>query len=564
MNRISGKSFTLTIASVAILAACGGGGGGGSSVPGASPAAGVSPSPPATPAAPATPSAPATPADTTPPAAPGGSWLTFNPSPVDVTAYEGEVAEFKIAAASSQVIDKKFNVGIVDSRGLIAADVALSTDDPKVPLATLHTVAGLKQGKYATTLEVRLCEDAPATCKSPLPGSPWYVPLALTVKAPTHFTALSALSGVPAWSTYQGNASHTGYVPASFDTAAFNRRWGVAAPVKDPSLGYGTTKAPALDNGKAYLASGTILGPWVLRALDEDSGTTVWSVDMGTKVTVNPPAAANGKVYIVATAGRDTFLYIYDQANGNLIGKTAMQSQGQMYQAPTVFGDAVYNDEGLFDGLARFNAADGRLAWSVRASSQRSGWTPAVDAAHAYVYLQNTLTVTNVADGSTAYTIDVPGDMGQSSDPYANAVILGNQVAYSASGRRLVAFDLAKHSVAWQTDGHARGQPALANGILYVSGANGSTLEAHLAGTGVLLWSTILPRIGTQYGSEFNTVLATDTLAFLVSQDSTVAVDLATHKVAWTYPLGGKLAISNRGVLYIVAESGQIAAVNLK
>jgi len=142
--------------------------------------------------------------------------------------------------------------------------------------------------------------------------------------------------------------------------------------------------------------------------------------------------------------------------------------------------------------------------------------------------------------------------------------VLGNGVAYRRDGRRLIGFDLAKRSTAWVNIATPNGQPALANGVLYVAGSRGTTLEARAASTGALQWSTTLPRQSVGYSSEFRNVIVTDKLAFAASSDSTVAVDLATHAVVWTYPLGGMLSISNRGVLYIVTDQGQIAAINLR
>ena len=550
MNTKARRSFFLALCSAAVLTACGGGGGGST----ATPVANTSPPP----------VAPVTPVDPAPPATPGGSWLTFTPSPVSVTTYEGDTTQFRITATSIQTFTKRFNVGVVDSKGLISTDVEVDMSSALTAVTALRTSTALKQGTYSTNIEVRLCEDEPQTCKLPLPGSPWYVPLTVTVKPGTNLTALSAMPGVPSWSTYQGNAAHSGYVPAAFNAAAFTRRWGILAEARNPSEGVRLATEPVLDNGKLYLARSAWVGHSNLVAIDEATGQTAWSVDIGDQSLVNPPAAANGKIYLVATVDlRNTFLFVFDQVSGALISKTLMESQGQTMLAPTVFGDGVYTDYGLFDGLARFGAADGRLAWSIRLT-QLSGWTPAVDASHAYVYLNGRLNVIDVANGNIAYTIDIPLDDGEGIGSAFGAVVLGNGVAYRRDGRRLIGFDLAKRSTAWVNIATPNGQPALANGVLYVAGSRGTALEARAASTGALQWSTTLPRQSVGYSSEFRNVIVTDKLAFAASSDSTVAVDLATHAVVWTYPLGGMLSISNRGVLYIVTDQGQIAAINLR
>ena len=60
------------------------------------------------------------------------------------------------------------------------------------------------------------------------------------------------------------------------------------------------------------------------------------------------------------------------------------------------------------------------------------------------------------------------------------------------------------------------------------------------------------------------TIIVTRNLAFVSSAEITQAVDLVTKKVVWSYPQGGKLAISARGVLYIFSDAGALVAVNLR
>ena len=182
----STRSLVLSLAVATVLAACGGGGGDpGSTLP-ASPVGGTGPASPANPApAPANPTnpAPTDPGTPAPPAVtPGGSWLTLTPSSVALTVNKGESRTFQITAKSNRIVTQAFNVGVIDSTGLITTDVQLSAISDLEYVATLHTAPGLPAGTRTTYLEVRLCEDAPLTCRVPLPGSPWYVPLTVTVQ----------------------------------------------------------------------------------------------------------------------------------------------------------------------------------------------------------------------------------------------------------------------------------------------------------------------------------------------------------------------------------------------
>lgn len=533
------RSLAGLIASLA-LAACGGGS---SDNPGNGSSTGNSGAPPV--------SGGTSPVNSGPPVTPGGEWLKLTASTNSVSTYESEDATFSIIATSSRTFEKPVNIGVVDKQGLISTDVKLSNNSALEYLAKVRTASGLRPGTHTTYLEVRLCEDAPETCKTPLPGSPWYVPLTVLVRPDTNLGTLSVVPGVAPWSTFQGNASHTGFVPATFSASGFNRRW---ASVLAPN---NSLNAVAVENGKVFVTRGAWFGEWALQAIDESTGQTAWTVNLGTLSRVNAPAAGDGKVYVTSTGHQDTFFWVFDQGTGKLLGKTAMNSQWQAYPAPTVYGGNVYTGGGYYGGLSKFRS-DATQEWFGELP-QYDGWTPAVDPTYAYAYLGGTLHALWVSDGRPAFTIANPdyswyGYTGTS-------VVLGSQMAYVADGGRLIGFDLAGRKLAWSVNNSARSQPALASGNLYVTGALGTTLEARKAADGQLQW---VANLAPKTNEVFTNVIVTNSHAFVSSAENTVAIDLATHDVVWKYALGGSLSISERGVLYIASPTGKLAAVNLR
>jgi hypothetical protein len=172
------NTLILGLMTAALLAACGGGGGSpGAATTPAGASAGSTPPPLAS-------TPPATGAGTTPAPTPtpGGGWLTLSPSPVSLTVNQGQSMAFNVTARSSQTVAETFSVGIYDTKGLVTSDVQVNAQSQLEYVATLHTSPTLAPGTYTTNLEVRLCLDSPLTCRSQLAGSPWYLPLTITVK----------------------------------------------------------------------------------------------------------------------------------------------------------------------------------------------------------------------------------------------------------------------------------------------------------------------------------------------------------------------------------------------
>ncbi|GGY40381.1 outer membrane protein assembly factor BamB family protein [Pseudoduganella albidiflava] len=511
------------------LAACGGGGGGGG-----------------------TSTTPTTP--TTPPVVkPDQSWLTLTPSSVDVTTFVGEAATVSITAKSSKTFAKPVNIGIIDATGVFSTDVKITTLSDLEYRADLQTSTVLPVGVRTATLELRLCEDDPKVCKSPLSGSPWLIPVKVDVQPDTNPTPLSYLPNVANWGTYQGNASHTGYVPATFDASKFTRRW--VLPVSNTS---GENVPVTHDNGRTFAVfSGRFAASSILVAVSEDTGKELWRMDFGAVHRVNPPAAAHGKVYLATSGHGDTFFWVFDQETGKLLSKTSMDSQWERYLAPTVYGDAVYTNSGYYGGMTKFSTTTFEKAWFA-GLPQYDGWTPAVDASHAYTYVNGTLYALATADGSTAFTIADPDNQWSGYDGTTLA-LSGSGMAYAVNGGRLLGFDLAGRKIAWKANGTAVGMPAFAKDVVYVLNARGTVVEAHAAATGALQWTS--ESLGT---GPYTQLVVTDNLVFVGSAERTVAIDLATQRKVWEYPFGGDLSISNRGVLYIAGQKGKVVAINLR
>lgn len=488
----------------------------------------------------------------------GAKRLALTHPVLDFTVHQGESVEFQIGGKLSG-FPSRAHVSLVDPAGLIMPNVEIVDNywnQPAAITVVMKTSTNLLPGVYNTNLELRLCANQPPAACQPFSGSPWLLPLKVTVKSNINLSTLSTLAQLGSWNTYQGNASHTGSVAAAFNPANFSRRWSMSS-----GLEFGV-RTIAIDNGRVFQVHGPSWDHTELRAIREDTGQVEWRAELGKLYNVNPPAAANGRVYMTGSDLEHGYLWIFDQATGNLIARQ-QDSPGYNYNpGPAVLGNDVYTWDST---ISKFNGTSLALNWRLGAPSGNHG-TPSVDANYVYTYANNIFAARNVSNGAAAYTIEP--QLGWSTTAVA-PVLSGKQMAYVVDGKRLHAFDLTTRTLAWSTGANIITQPVYANDVVYTLSGTGDdfyaskVLEARSADKGVLLWS-ISDLVGTIKDRYFDELLVTDNLIFVGSRYTTLAIDLTSKKVVWTNTLGGNMAVSNRGVLYILNTRGELGAVNLQ
>lgn len=433
----------------------------------------------------------------------------------------------------------------------------------------LTTSTALVTATYKSDVVIDLCANAACTAFQRVKSVS--VPYQIEALSPAsawpgnHLTTLSAWSGVPDWTMFQGNAAHTGYVPVTLDPDKFTTRWQQAATTVPGT--YLTDVASTATSGGLLFVSGNNH----LFALKEFDGSTSWSYDFSTLQfpSVNPPGIAKGVAYVAAGQQSSTYLFSFDTANGTVLSKSEMSSQWENYLAPTIGAKGVYTNAGTYGGLYGFTTTGQQLFFDYEA--QTSLWTPAVDANGVYTYtgiLQVSDPVTgavthSIADPTfTNYTyviggspvIGAPGSIFVAN--YENSVLNGGGI-----GNTLLNFRVSSNSIAWQIPGDYPSTPAYYNGRVYAGNNNPVQLEIREESDGKLLWSWVPPQAGdVGFISE---VLLTKNLVFVSTNLATYAVDLTTHETVWSMPLVGKLSLSSNGVFYIQAAN-QISAFNVK
>lgn len=450
------------------------------------------------------------------------------------------------------------NIGVIDKGNLVTAQVTGSPENFKV---TLTSSPALKAGTYTTNLELRLCRDSVSICSSPVSGSPWTIPLKLTVTNPTGLTPLTMVPGVGAWSNYQGSASHTGFVDANFDVSNFSARFSI--PANGSTQGRSTA---AVDNGKVFMVYSEIFAPATqgeaeLRGIKEADGSIAWRASLGTVESVNPPAVGNGFVYVTTTAAQRDTLWVFNQLDGSLASKTnrGMSSAGSY--SPTVFGSDVYSLGKPYYGydVRKFSSASMMDLWTQRIPAsyfQDNPYSPAVDARNIYIYANGKLGALDVGSGllnwETADVDDVSAGV--------KSVALSGNVAIVMGGR-IAAFDTYnyQHLRLWSVENNFTGTLAVGNDTVYAVNGSSGALEARSLSDGKLQWTSESMSLGG-----FKSLVVARNLAFVSGPTKTQAIDLATRKIAWTYARGGELSISSNGVLYILEANGYLSAINLQ
>ena len=359
-------------------------------------------------------------------------------------------------------------------------------------------------------------------------------------------------SGAVEWTTYQGNASHTGYNPVAMDTRVFQELW--SKTVSTAALNPVTT-----GQGQVFVTTNAYFGVQDAKSLDARTGNELWTRNFGSIHSVHPPAYADGTVYLQTGGHGDSFLYALDAANGTVRFRTAYLNQWSRYFAPTVIGSSVYVAGGYYGGMYAFNTADLSQRWFATLN-QYDQFTPAVKDGLVYAYTGNNqpkLTVADAATGTVAFEIADPGFVWDGWSMNTAPTLGGASNVLATNGGRLISFNLAARSIGYAIKSSFRGQPTVANGVVYVT--NNAQVEARKESDGSLQWSWIPPA-----GQPVGPMIATKNLLLVSTAANTYAVDLASHAQVWAYPAGGHLSLSAQGILFIAQSSGKLTAVSVR
>jgi hypothetical protein len=514
------------------------------------------------------------------PAAPVPS-MSFAPGALDSSYPAGVSVQAALQATPSAPISQPLTLQ-VSGAGPALLDPSWSANADGSYTLSFSTSTTIPAATYSGTLQVTLCLDA--QCRSPLAGSPYDVAYSITVTNPYGGTTpLNRWPGVPDWTTYQGNAAHTAWVPATLNPVQFAPRWTWTVPA-DSSASPPVLSTVSLADGHVYVNAGH-----KLYALEEQDASTIWTHDFSAvsadpggpfyPTALNPPAAQPGQVFVTTSGQQGTYLWILSSADGSVTSQTPFAAQFESYLAPTPYGANVYNDGGLYGGMAAFDANSGTPVFFAPLA-QFDEYTPAVDSRYAYAYLGSVVPGApaqlyvldhtgalqfSIADASYAwggYAMDCAPVLGAANSVFA--VDLGNPASNS-----LVDFDIAARTVSWTAPGPYSGSPAYANGVIYALNTSPLRLEVRSESGGALLWHWTPQQPGeNQFVGD---VLLTDNLVFLSTNVAVYAIDLATQQSVWSMATPGRLALSANGVLYIVTASsgagagtgGAIVAVNV-
>jgi hypothetical protein len=538
-NKMNLRYLVLAI-STTFLTACGGGGGSGS-----------------------------TPAPSVPP--PGGSGSTPAPtvpppytlSAVNAKYVAGYPATVNLTATQTTPFVGIAYLKLTSDNDVIQSMQAKPNTDGSFAI-TLNPSGTAMAGHYAGQITVNVCKDA--ACTSSFDGAPFKVPYVIDIvpaeggTVPSNLTALAPIAGVGDWSGFQGNAAHTGFVPVALAPAKFTLRWKYeAASVNGYQMMISDIVTSA---GQFYFSTG---GFWDasnvghnLYAFNEQDGKQSWIHDFGNlkTPTTNPPGVANGKVYLFAGSQESTAMFAFDAKNGTQLFSTPGASQWEHYLAPVVVGGSVYSEGGAYGGMFAYNAGTGAMQWFTNLA-QIDGWTPAVDADNAYVYLNNALEIVDRRTGTRVRQI--PGT--------ANAWTTGATPLIGAPGNIIVTgnealtnFDTVNGQVRWTVPGHFHAGSAYDNKEIFVLNGGPYVLEARSETDGSTLWSWTPP---APTGGWRGNVLLTQNQVFVSTDNATYAIDRTSHATVWTQPFPGKLTLSATGVLYINNDTS-VLAINVK
>jgi outer membrane protein assembly factor BamB len=415
---------------------------------------------------------------------------------------------------------------------------------------SLKTVPLPPGGAKTSTVTFRLCTSA--DCSTVYPSSTKTFTVNLDVR-------------LRDWATFQRNAAHDGYVPASYDTADFRNIWNFDSRPAVPT-------EIAARRGTIFVNVGFDRSPRTV-AIDSANGDILWTHALASDTYGSPPSYTNGRVAVMTgvltiapaiPTPRAVPLQILSADDGTALGTIDYISDFPFTGAPTPIGDNIYFQAGLASKQTlAFDLAGESQLWE-RITSEVTGESPAADDSYVYFFGGENLFVLSRDTGAIASTISNPY-FDNFTGGYAGAPILGAGRIFTFAHARgpqqplpLAAFSLSSPTALWRTAGDYVGHPALRDDTLFAIRANSAVIDMISTADGSVTGSIDL---GSSAAPLTSNVIVTGSHLFVASDSATYAIDLkqTTHPVVWSVPKGGALAITPDNILVISAIDGLVA-----
>ena len=345
---------------------------------------------------------------------------------------------------------------------------------------------------------------------------------------------------MPAWNTFQGNQFHNGLIATNLDSKDFKKRW----------------SKPFTMNGVAQGAAGDgyifVNAEGVLSTFRAATGEVLWSV---TLTASNPPAYADGIVYVETGGYESAALWAFNAKDGALIFKAPIDDQWSSYYAPTVVDGVAYVAGGHYGGMYAIDAKTGEQKWWV-GLNQYDQFTPAVTDDYAIAYTGSyspQLTVVERDSGEVAFAIPDPKFEWNGWSMNLAPVVSGDSVVV-IHNNRLVHFNLTTKAVGWDIKDKFTGQPSIKDGRIYA--INNGKVEVYDLVGGALIESIS--------GSNAFTgdLLLVNNLLFARDSANIYAYDLTTKKKVWTLSNQSGAFFMADDALYVLSNAA-ITAVDV-
>lgn len=352
----------------------------------------------------------------------------------------------------------------------------------------------------------------------------------------------------PSWTTFQGGASHSGFIDRDLIPHRESTRW--TRQVHEGHVDEGTAVADGL---VFATATGSIYDGLVV-AVNATSGEEVWRVSLDNLMTISAPAYAAGRVYVQTNDNTGNgHLRAFDSATGAAIFSVLVREEYSQYHfAPTPVDGTIYADGGLSGGLYAFDGMSGQQTFFT-ALPECDNWEPVPYGSDKLVTYTRQIDILDRATGAVLDSIPTPDWYIGGSMAFEAPVIVANRAFYT-NGYFLNGADLVAKTTPIHINIGATGPVSSDGDQLFV--VVGGALTVRSPADGSQIWAADpFPSSGVEFP-----IVVFRNHVIVSNESETAIVSRRTHQVEVRIPYGGKLSYAN-DTLFITARSGVVTAI---